>query len=147
MNRRSFLSLLAGASALLSWAKALPQQLVPISPKEFDYPGAIKSFVARKVEAGHKDLFLFKNRSGQWVFQIYDAASGMPTTAETFYLLYGKPVDDRAKLPAKLPAVGSIGVAYGILAVGLEYNSSDTPRELNAKLNRAFRMLAKAREA
>lgn len=143
MNRRSFGKSIASAcaAAMLPWKRA---QALPSTKTEESYPDAIKAFVARKNKAGYTDLFLFKNRSGQWVYQLYDPAGGGPTTAEQFFLMHGKPKDDGR---FKLPNPGKVAIVCGCPAIGVEYQPYHTPSELKAKLDGAFTALMKAVEA
>lgn len=110
---------------------------------ESDYTSTIKAFIASKVESGHPDLFLFKNRSGQWVYQIYDAASGKPKTPEMFYLVYGKPNPDAS--PWKMPlSKGEVKTQDGLSIVGLEYNPDASEQSLTDELNSALNALIAA---
>jgi hypothetical protein len=134
MNRRELFASLGAAVAVC----AMPALASPAETKDVDHGAIVKGFIARKVAVGYQDLFLFKNRSGQWVFQVYDAKSGNPTTNESLFLLHGKPTKDGGQV---MPPAGCVGTAYGIPVVAVEYDSRDTPEELNAKLNQAFKAL------
>lgn len=152
MNRRQLFASLGAAAAV----SVMPKVAFPETPeltteqlrerwvdllkaKEPDHGAIIKDFVARKVAAGYEDLFLFKNRGGQWVFQVYDPASGTPTSDETFFLVYGKP--DPSTKAGILPRAGQVRELFGCRVVGVEMDFRSSPAEICANLDKAFRRL------
>lgn len=111
---------------------------------ESDYVPTINAFIASKVEAGYQNLFLLKNRSGQWVYQVYSTATGLPETPEMFYLVYGKPSGDLNPRPTSMPAKGEVGTFDGLPVAGLEYDPQPSLQALTDSLHRAFQMLVQA---
>jgi hypothetical protein len=112
------------------WAKEVFGE--PRTPTNL-YP-MVASFVA-----SHPDVYLFKYRSGQWIFQTYDAASGNPTTQETVFLVSGKPDLDGGifgKMPKHLE-VTRWGRTLAIVGVSI----GDSAAELNADLCMAYSLL------
>lgn len=140
MNRRRFLSILAGAGGILVLPTKELLATTPALHDETDHAAIIKNFVESKVRAGYSDLFLFKNRSGQFAFQIYDPKSGHPTLNEAVYLLYGKP-DPNHKGGDKLPLHGQVIKVCGMPCAGVEFDWRSDPRKLRADLDSVFRKL------
>jgi hypothetical protein len=154
MNRRRFLSLLAGAGATI----ALPFRSLlahPVEPPALlskvqwdalvfgreatrDHASLITSFVAARAHSG---VYLFKNRAGQFIFQIYDPAFGYPTAKEAVYLMRGLPSGPGGW---HLPQHMQPRKVQGIDIIGIEFDPGTTARQVNADLDRAFQMLMKA---
>lgn len=107
-------------------------------------------FVATKHADGRPWLGMFQNRSKQFVFQVYDPASGYPTTTEQVFLL---------AMPDKLPPGSkySGGVLPkhmevaplndGVLIVGIAFDERSTPEKFLSDLDAALVLLSEARVA
>jgi hypothetical protein len=101
MNRRKFFGMLSAAGmaamvpikslaakpspVLLTKEQWMRETFGDLDKQDNPYP-LIVDFVASR-----PGIHLFKNRSGQWIYQTYDPESGNPIANEMIYLVSGKP--------------------------------------------------------
>lgn len=104
-----------------------------------EYQAALNDFLGE-----HPGMFLFKNRSGQWVYQVYSAETGKPETPETFYMVKGDPRDSVPGYDPKMPPAGTMGDCFGLRIFGMEYNPDAGKDKLQNDLETAFAALIAA---
>lgn len=100
----------------------------------------VQEFVEQKNREGHIWLRLFKNRSGQAAFTIYDPAMGIPTSTESMYL-----VSDMDSRGAILPRHMKVAPLFSSNVVGIEFDELTREEELLGYLEQAFEILRSAR--
>jgi len=106
-----------------------------------DHVAIVKKFVEAKIEEGNRWLCIFKNRSGQCSFTIYDPANGNPTNTDAMYLV-SDPDGGGAILPRHL----TVRPLFLSKIVGIEITSRTEESQLLEYLEQGFQMLKDARK-
>lgn len=141
MNRRE---LIGGIAALATLALApvamvmKPQFEPPPSTGDWetDHAAMAQAFVEHHNASGGPSLYLFKTRSGQFVFSVYGPHSGNPTSTSAIYLMRGLP-----KVPIALPRHGEMKDYDGARIVGITLDHNMSRSQFHAHLRSARRKL------